>query len=133
VLFQRYDCSLVAHSARVNSNNFIFKHTELQGLTCFQIAHHPLTAGLWISNPETKPEKRPADGNEVSNEGAPMKKHMYSVSTKHGMYIYLRRKYGLSEKKGKGQIIFIINNLFSNHFAILKSFQSETKNNHLFS
>jgi len=52
------NCSLVAHSVRVNSNNFIFKHTELQGLTSFQSAHHPLTNGLWISNPEMKHEKK---------------------------------------------------------------------------
>ena len=78
-----------------------------------------------------KPEKRPADGNEVSNEGTPMTKHLYSVSMKHGVYIYLRSKYGLSEKNGRGQIRFVINNLFSYHFAIPKSFQSETKNNHL--
>ena len=77
------------------------------------------------------PKKRLADGNEVSNVGAPIKKHMHSVSTKHGMYIYLRSKYGLSEKKGRGQIRFVINNLFRNHFAILKFFQSEMKNIHL--
>jgi hypothetical protein len=48
-----------------------------------------------------KHEKKPADGHEASNGGISSKKHMYSVSTKHGMYIHLRSQYGLSEKKRK--------------------------------
>ena len=42
--------SLHAHSICVASNNFIFKHPQLIGLTCFEIAHHPIAEGLWKSN-----------------------------------------------------------------------------------
>jgi hypothetical protein len=44
------ECSLHAHSISVASNNFIFKHRQLVGLTCFEIAHHPVAEGLWKSN-----------------------------------------------------------------------------------
>jgi hypothetical protein len=36
------DCSLFSHSACVNSNNFIFKHTELQGLNVSRLLIIPL-------------------------------------------------------------------------------------------
>ena len=31
----------------LQSRNLIFKHYELNGLTCFEITHHPITKGLW--------------------------------------------------------------------------------------
>jgi hypothetical protein len=44
------NCSLFAHSICVASNNFVFKHPQLIGLTCFEIAHHPIADGMWKSN-----------------------------------------------------------------------------------
>jgi hypothetical protein len=45
------NCMLYAHNIRVASDNFILKHPEFKGLTCFEIAHHhPLTNGLWACN-----------------------------------------------------------------------------------
>lgn len=40
-------CSLHANSICVASSNFILKHPQLVGLTCFEIAHHPIAEGLW--------------------------------------------------------------------------------------
>ena len=44
-------CTLHAHSVKVQSDRFIFQDKAFEHLSCFQIAHHPKTFGLWASNP----------------------------------------------------------------------------------
>ena len=83
---------LIVFAVCIELNNFNFKHPSLQGLKSFEIAH-----GLWISNPE----KRLLDSNNVSSMEMQTKKHIYNVSTKHGIYVQLRSKYGLGQKKRK--------------------------------
>jgi hypothetical protein len=85
-------CSLHAHSICVASNNFIFKHPQLVGLTCFDIAHHPIAQGLWKSNAKFSYASR-SDCNTGKRQIA------HSVSTEHPLYFYLRNKYGLDKKK----------------------------------
>ena len=46
------DCSLYAHSICIESDKFIFSLLQLKSLSCFKIAHHETTAGMWIPNPE---------------------------------------------------------------------------------
>ena len=47
-------CTLVSHHIGIDSDSFVFKIGEFQGLTCFQIAHHPLMSGLWNCNQACK-------------------------------------------------------------------------------
>ncbi len=65
-------------------------------MTCFEIAHHKNTDGLWSSNPSFKYKKHGAKDTRKKTE-----KLDYSVMTLHPIYIRLRRKYGLDLKKRK--------------------------------
>ena len=69
---------------------------QFEGMTCFEIAHHKSTVGLWVSNPKFKYKQRGTHDTQKKD-----KKHAYSVSTSHPIYIQLRKKYGLNEKKRK--------------------------------
>ncbi len=80
------NCSLHAHLICVASHNLIFKHAQLIGLTCFEIAHHPIADGLWKSNsnfcykgPKSTKTRR--------------RQLVHSVSTDHPLYNYLRIQY----------------------------------------
>jgi len=75
------NCSRFAHSICVASNNFVFKHPQLIGLTCFEIAHHPAP--------------------NLNNTGRHLRVHF--VSTDHPLYHYLRSQYGLDKKKRRRQ------------------------------
>ena len=86
-------CSLHAHSVHVKSNNFVFKHPQLCGLTCFEIAHSTIAEGLWVSNSKFQYE---ALNSEKKRRGV-----VHSVRTNHPLYLYLRGKYGLDKKKRK--------------------------------
>ena len=89
-------CSLHAHSVPVcTEGQFIFNRPEFYQMTCFQIAHHESTKGLWLSNPKFryKPEGR---DTRKSDE-----KKAFAVLTSHPLYIQLRSKYGLNSKKRK--------------------------------
>jgi len=44
------ECTLHAHCFVLKSDNVIFCFPEFQGLRCFDIAHHPSTAGLLTCN-----------------------------------------------------------------------------------
>jgi hypothetical protein len=85
-------CTIHAHSICLDSPNLIFKHHQLKGLTCFEIAHHPIAEGLWKSNSNFSYQK---DGEKTR------RCVIHSVSTDHPLYHYLRTKYGLEKKKRK--------------------------------
>jgi hypothetical protein len=42
-------CRQHYHCVPVNSNNYIFQIPQFKGMTCFKIAHHKSTYGLWSS------------------------------------------------------------------------------------
>ena len=65
-------------------------------MTCFKIAHHKNTDGLWSSNPNFKYKQYGAQDTRKKTE-----KHAYSVMTLHPIYIRLRCNYGLDLKKRK--------------------------------
>ena len=65
-------------------------------MTCFEIAHHKNTDGLWSSNPNFKCKQRGAKDTRKKTE-----KRAYSVMTSHPIYNRLPRKYGLDLKKRK--------------------------------
>ena len=69
---------------------------QFEGVTCFEIAHHKSTVGLWVSNPKFKYMQHGSRDTWKKD-----KKRAYSVSTSHPIYIQLRKKYGLNEKKRK--------------------------------
>jgi hypothetical protein len=85
-------CTIHAHSVRLDSPNLIFKHHQLKGLTCFEIAHHPIAEGLWKSNSNFSYQK---------DDEKKRRCVVHSVSTDHPLYHYLRTKYGLEKKKRK--------------------------------
>jgi hypothetical protein len=85
-------CSLHAHSICVAGNIFIFKHPQLVGLTCFEIAHHPIAEGLWKSNSNFF-----YDSWNARKTGK--RQIVHSVRTNHPLYYYLRSKYGLDKKR----------------------------------
>ena len=89
-------CHQHFHCVQVNSNNYIFQMPQFEGMTCFEIAQHESTAGLWISNPNFKYKQCGAKDTRKKNE-----KRAYSVMTSHPMYIHLQRKYSLDLKKRK--------------------------------
>ena len=66
------DCTLYAHNVRVRSDGVIFKRQEFEGLSCYQIAHHPLMTGLWICNPLHKQfvTNNLVDNGEVVTDGS---------------------------------------------------------------
>jgi hypothetical protein len=105
-------CTLYAHCIVVKSDNVIFWFPEFHGLSCFDIAHHPLTAGLWTSNPnhktmlgQTQARARndmesdvEHSGKSDDDNGNERKKlpRAYNVNTSHPLYIRLRNEYGLN-------------------------------------
>ncbi len=86
------NCNLQAHSVAVNSDRFIFQIPDFKGMSCFEIAHHPQTTGLWISNPNFKLKDYGIDTRQKHEKRA------YSVATSHPIYIQLRKCYGLDPK-----------------------------------
>lgn len=88
-------CTLHAHSVNVQSDRFIFQDKDFENLTCFQIAHHPKTAGLWASNSSFRYKPVEVDTRK------PNEKKAYTVMTSHPLYIALRMKYGLNLKRRK--------------------------------
>ena len=117
------ECTLYAHQIRVRSDSFIFKRTEFAGLNCFQIAHHPLTSGLWscnmahkewltasihedsgdtVVNDDSDNDSCDNDCNEdIVTQEPPHKKkkqpipRAYNVRTSHALYTHLRQQYGM--------------------------------------
>ena len=79
VAYSNESCHQHYHYVPINSNNYIFQVPQFKGMTCFKIAHHKSTDGLWSSNPNFK----------------------YSVMSLHPIYIRLQCKYGLDLKKRK--------------------------------
>ena len=77
-------CRQHFHCVHVNSNNYIFQMPQFEGMTCFEIAHHKSTVGLWTSNPNYKYKQRGARDTRKKNE-----KRAYSVMTSHPIYIHL--------------------------------------------
>ena len=89
-------CHQPFYCVHVKRNNYIFQMPQFEGMTCFEIAHHKSTVGLWTSIPNYKYKQRGARDMRKKNE-----KHAYSVMTSHPIYIHLRHKYGLDLKKRK--------------------------------
>ena len=71
-------CCQHYHCVPINSNNYIFQIPQFKGMTCFKIAHHKNTDGLWSSNPNFKYKQRGAPDTRKKNE-----KQAYSVMTSH--------------------------------------------------
>jgi hypothetical protein len=82
-------CSIVAHHICIDSDSFIFKRNEFQGLTCYQIAHHPIMSGLWNPNQSSKSTNVAELGN---NKRKPC---VREVNTSHTMFVSLCNDYGL--------------------------------------
>jgi len=89
-------CTLHAHSICVASNNFIFRHPKLIGLTCFKIAHHPNAEDLWKSNSKFYYTSQ----NDQSRGRCQV---IDSVRTDHSLYYYLHHKYGLDKNEEKNE------------------------------
>jgi len=83
------DCSIVAHQISIESDNFIFKRDEFRGLTCYQIAHHPIMNRLWT----TKQCSKSTNADKLGNKKR--RPRVREVNTSHIMFIFLRNKYGL--------------------------------------
>jgi len=64
------------HHICVQSDNFIFKHPEFEGLTCFQSAHHPLAEGLWTFNPTHNHHLNHLTDNESTDEQESEEKYL---------------------------------------------------------
>lgn len=82
-------CSIVAHHISIESDNLIFKRDEFLGLTCYQIAHHPIMNGLWTTNQCSKSINSAELGNKKR------KPRVREVNTSHTMFLSLRNNYGL--------------------------------------
>jgi len=105
-------CTLYVHCIVVNSDNVIFLFPEFHGLSCFDIAHHPLAAGLWTSNPNHKTmlgraqararndmecDVEHSDQSDDDNgNGRKKLPRAYNVNTSHPLYIRLRNEYRLN-------------------------------------
>ena len=77
-------CHQHFHCVQVNSNNYIFQMPQFEGMTCFEIAHHKSTVGLWTSNLNFKYKQRGVHDTRKKNE-----KRAYSVMTLHHIYTLL--------------------------------------------
>ena len=67
---------------------------QFEGVTCFEIAHHKSTVGLWVSNPKFKYVQH-ASGDTWKKD----KKRAYLVMTSHPIYIQLQQKYWSVKKR----------------------------------
>ena len=78
----------------------IFQMPLFENMSCFEIAHHPKTSNLWISNPNYKQKPVGVD-TRLKHE-----KRSYAVSTSHPIYVKLRKEYGLDLKsRQKGPLL----------------------------
>jgi hypothetical protein len=94
-------CTLYAHCIPVKSDNLIFRLEQFQGLTCFEIAHHPDTKGLWMCNLNHK--KYLSQLGHQTNNTRETFPRAYNLQTSHPLYVKLREAYGLqSIQRGKG-------------------------------
>ena len=89
-------CHQHFHCVKDHSSNYIFQMPQFEGMTCFEIAHHKSTVGLWVSHPKFKYKQSGTRDTRKKDE-----KRAYSVSTFHPIYIQLWKKYGLNEKMRK--------------------------------
>jgi len=80
-------CTLYAQNVLIESDSIIFKCPEFIGLTCFQIAHHPLTRGLWTCN---ELHKLYLNENQTERNQKQRAPRVYNVRTSHALYNYLR-------------------------------------------
>ncbi len=67
---------------------------QFEGMTCFEIAHHKSTVGLWVSNPKFKYKQSGTRDTRKKDE-----KHAYLMMTSHPIYIQLRQKYWSAKKR----------------------------------
>ncbi len=88
-------CTLYAHYIDVSStsSSFIFQQPEFKGLTCFQIAHHNMSNGLWACNTD---HRLVINANE--DEDLPKKKRprAWRLQTSHALFSKIRQLYGLN-------------------------------------
>jgi hypothetical protein len=93
-------CNLHAHSVRGGCDRLIFQMPLFENMSCFEIAHHPETSNLWISNPNFK-QKPVGFDTTLKHE-----KRSYAVSTSHPIHVKLRKEYGLDLKsRQKGPLL----------------------------
>ena len=114
-------CTLYAHHIRWPSTLFIHNMEPFQGLTCYEICHHPATKGLWKCNPKHagfvargSVQKSGQDSNEremrrelfgeesgIEDSNSDVGKvaavpRAYNPCTGHPVFVTLREKYGLT-------------------------------------
>ncbi len=96
-------CTLYAHCIPLKSDNLIFHLEQFQGLTCFEIAHHPDTKGLWMCNLNHK--KYLTQLGHQTNYTRETIPWADKVQTSHPLYVKLREAYGLQPiQRGKGGV-----------------------------
>jgi hypothetical protein len=67
---------------------------QFEGVTCFEIAHHKSTVGLWVSNPKFKYMQCGSCDTRKKD-----KKRAYLVITSLPIYIQLWQKYWSVKKR----------------------------------
>ena len=87
-------CHQHFHCVQVHSSNYIFQMPQFEGMTCFEIAHHKSTVGLWVSNPKFKYMQRGSHDTWKKD-----KKRAYLVMTSLPIYIQLWQKYWSVKKR----------------------------------
>ena len=91
-------CKLYAHYINISSSSsiFIFQQPEFKGWTCFQIAHHHISNGLWACNTDHR-----LVINENEDEDLPKKRRprAWGLKTSHALFSKIqkiRQLYGLN-------------------------------------
>ena len=90
-------CGVPIPSLPVTWNQTIFHLEQLEGMSCFQIIHCKLHAGLWKPTIAERVED-----HQILRQGKVVKKQAYWVCVSHPVYKQLMAEYGLMAKKRKG-------------------------------
>ena len=80
---QQQHCSITAPT--IPDTVVIFQDEDFHGLTCFQIAHHPLMSGLWSCNQACKGAIE-VEAGDIQKQRKP---HAREGNTSHTMFLSL--------------------------------------------
>ena len=81
---------IIVHSLCVYLHRTVFDVEELEGLPCFEIAHHSGCMGLWIP--------KGIEVDWILRQGKAVKKASYRVSISHPIYRALMQSCGFSNE-----------------------------------
>ena len=94
-------CQLAAHGVPMSHDRKIFDIPELEGMSCFSIAHSEFCKGLWSVSSnivEVFPRNVPGASQDTVPDSNEVMTRSYEVKRSHQVYKSLLRQYGREKK-----------------------------------